>query len=444
MYDVVTPEIRSPRDVHRLINTLSVSWKAVAGEVDPVDFLCMETLRVQRPKIYASLRSNKARLTNSGMDHSGHNNESVSNLYDDIFLTDLVGEEKDNIKGALRRLFPALDGIWGNTSYASDFFGEWEEQRRVCSENHFETYFRFSLSEHNISMKEVKALVQNCGEAELIKDTLLAAKETPNGQGGTRAASLLDELNIHAKKIPLEKATGFLAGIFSAYDEIDTAADEARGFSYANNRLRIHWVMRSVTRNRTSLEERSKIIVEAAEASSVGWLAELAWSAYDDYHPREGKSLESEENCITTQSDAAKLQNMALVSIENSATDGSLLTYRGLVRVLYHWDRLSGNEDHKKAREWCVAQIENDVAIERFADAFVSTSWTQGMGGFGGSLGDTVAIRKESVSKSLEDFFEPNIFIQRVEKLRAKLSKDAPGYSTLSRFLSARESNDDW
>ncbi|MEP4036315.1 P-loop NTPase fold protein [Pseudophaeobacter sp.] len=62
MHDLVTPEVKSPRDVHRIINTLGVSWKAVAGEVDPVDFLCMETLRVQRPEIYSALRDNKARL----------------------------------------------------------------------------------------------------------------------------------------------------------------------------------------------------------------------------------------------------------------------------------------------------------------------------------------------------------------------------------------------
>lgn len=444
MHDVVLPEIRSPRDVHRITNTLSVSWRAVAGEVDPVDFLCIETLRVQRPEIYSALRANKARLTNSGAILSGQSNEAVANLYDELFLFGLVGEEKDSIKKSLRRLFPALNGVWGNTSYGSDFFRGWEEKRKICSKNHFDTYFRFSLAEHNVSLKEVTAIIEKCDDIELIKSALLTAKDISNGQGGTRAASLLDELNVHAKNIPLEKASDFLSGLFSVHDYIHTEADESRGFSFANNNLRIHWIMRSLTRERTSIAERSEIITKAAKSASIGWLVDLSGSAYRDYFPEDEKSPQPEENCLTTEEDATKLREMALKSIEDAASNGSLLNHRGFIRILFHWDHILGNKEHEKAQEWCRQQVDNDTALERFANAFISTSWSQGMGGIGGSLGDTVAVRNESISKSLEVFFDPADFKARVETLWATTEEGTPVHDTLTRFLEAEKNKDEW
>jgi predicted KAP-like P-loop ATPase len=44
-YDIVAPYLRTPRSVVRLTSSLAVTWPAVKGEVDPADFLGLETLR---------------------------------------------------------------------------------------------------------------------------------------------------------------------------------------------------------------------------------------------------------------------------------------------------------------------------------------------------------------------------------------------------------------
>lgn len=254
---------------------------------------------------------------------------------------------------------------------------------------------------------------------------------------------MLDELNIHAKRIPIEKASRFLEALFSVHDDIDTEADQARGFSFASNNLRIHWILRSVTRDRTSLDERSKIIIGAAENASVGWLVDLAESAYRDYHPREGKQPEREDGCITTESDAVKLRTMALAKIEASAADGTLLNYERFIGILYRWDELAVTGANEKARAWCASQLENDVAIERFAEAFVSSSWSHGIGGFG-SLEDTVAIRKDHVSKdNLSRFLDADDFKARVEALRDKSDPSALRHIKLKRFLDAWDNDGD-
>lgn len=201
--------------------------------------------------------------------------------------------------------------------------------------------------------------------------------------------------------------------------------------------------MRSIVRDRTTLSERSKIIVDAAKSASVGWLVDLAGSAYSAHHPPEGKKPLSEDECITTEADAIKLKKLALAKIEKSAGDGSLLKCRRFISVLYRWDDFLGNQHQERAREWCLSQSEDDKAVEKFADAFVAVSWSHGMGGFG-ALGDTVAVKKETISKSLSDFFDPEYFKSRVETLLSGCEEGTTMHASLTRFLVAWNTEDDW
>ena len=89
--EMIAPEIKTPRDLIRILNPLKVIWPAVKGEVDATEFLCLETLRVQRPKLYATIRANKILLTGSVMEDIGFSGRMrleqgrSSEQYDKIF-----------------------------------------------------------------------------------------------------------------------------------------------------------------------------------------------------------------------------------------------------------------------------------------------------------------------------------------------------------------------
>jgi len=57
-FDGIDHFISTPRDIVRLTNTLTVTYPAVKGEVNPVDFAAIEALRVFSPTVYDSIRSN--------------------------------------------------------------------------------------------------------------------------------------------------------------------------------------------------------------------------------------------------------------------------------------------------------------------------------------------------------------------------------------------------
>lgn len=439
-YDCVSPLIQSPRDLIRITNTVKVSWQAVAGEVDPVDFFALESLRVQKGSVYTALKANKRKLTDGGSNNSHENQDARASRYEDIFLRGLDDDEREGMKRALRRLFPALDGVWGNLYYSDDSYNEWEQKRRACSRKHFDTYFRFSLSDTTVSLSEIKAIIEHSGDANYVAEALKEARKSPRSDGqGSKAGLLLEELNAHAKEVPLADAVPFLSGIFTVHDELDTEEDAERGgFAIANNNLRIHWLVRALLWDRTSLPERSAIICEAAESASVGWLVDLAESAYRDFHPREGQNPEPEDRCLTTEEDAFALRQRALEKIQEAASDGSLLQYEYFPRVIFRWDELAGNEGHDLASSWCMEQLENDEAIVAIARAFTSESWVTGMGGFGAGLGDTVSVRHDRVSEeNLNRFFELGALRARVEEVLAKSETNGAHYSVLKRFLDA-------
>jgi len=370
----------------------------------------------------------------------------VAITYDELFVSEFAGEEREAMKQALRRLFPALDSVWGNMGYSPSFYQEWERGRRACSRKHFDTYFRFSLSDENISATEIRAIIENSNKSDFISKILLEASEVskPNGHG-TRASVLLDEINAHAKIIPTTNAVPFLSGLFSIHDQIHTEKDEERGgFAMANNNLRIHWILRGLLWGRTSLTERSKIIVEAAENASVGWLVDLSESAYRDHHPREGKPPEPEDRCLTTECDADRLRKMALAKIVAVARDRTLLHYEYFPRVLLLWDNLAGNADHELAKAWCMERLAEDDAVEAFSKAFVSGSWVTGIGGFGGGLGDTVSVRRDRVSAELlQRFFDITTLRTRVEALLCATEERTARQAALKRFIDAWDTSDE-
>jgi hypothetical protein len=63
-----------------------------------------------------------------------------------------------------------------------------------------------------------------------------------------------------------------LTSLFELGDELDVEADDGQGFSGAGNDLRMHWAMRALLFDRTTLKQRSAILeLHAAESSSLSW-----------------------------------------------------------------------------------------------------------------------------------------------------------------------------
>ena len=428
-HEIVTPEIKTPRDAIRFTNALSITWPAVAGEVDLGDFIALEAYRLFRPAIHQAIRRNQTLLCGAASISTGRPQTTAEQL--DVLLLSSVPDPQNYRKG-LMRLFPKLKSIWANT-YGD--MGRFVKQRRACVAEFFPTYFRLSLSDDVVPRSEIDAIMIHASDQEWLRDKLLlSVRETRRG-GGTRAALILDALNQNAEDVSIDNVAPLLGAIFSIADELDVEADEARAFSFGNNSLRIHWLLRSLTRDRTDLIQRSAILMKAARNASVGWLVDLANSAWSEYNPREGEELQSEGDCLVTESDLSKLTKLALDSIKRAAKDGTLLNHNDLPSLLYRW-RNFAKDGGAAAKRWTSARLKEDHAVARFAAAFTSHSWGQ-------SFEDLVAKRSDRAQISgLDEIMDVALFRKRLEALETSLPKGSEYHDAISRFLKAWDNKD--
>jgi hypothetical protein len=220
-----------------------------------------------------------------------------------------------------------------------------------------------------------------------------------------------------------------LIAIFEIADELDKPRDVAEAFSIGDNFLRVHWLLRRLILDSFHIQKRSAILLAACKTAPVGWLANLADSAYAAQNPRDGKPPET-QRLITTEEDCEKLQAMALKSIRAEAESGALRSYQRLRQLLYKW-RDAAKDDGKEVKRWTKAQLVRNDNVVLFAEAFTSYGWSHGSG-------NRVAQRLTfAVVDGIEGIFDVELLRGRIQSLLADKTLPDRDRSILSEFDAA-------
>jgi predicted KAP-like P-loop ATPase len=119
-HEVVAPEIRTPRDVVRLTNAISVTWSAIAGEVNLGDFVGVEAMRVFQPELYRAIRANKQQLCELPSMSAHRNVEQEAKDADRVLLYGVRESDHLHYRKVIERLFPAMQSVWGNMLYTPE------------------------------------------------------------------------------------------------------------------------------------------------------------------------------------------------------------------------------------------------------------------------------------------------------------------------------------
>jgi hypothetical protein len=181
--------------------------------------------------------------------------------------------------------------------------------------------------------------------------------------------------------------------------------------------------------DRFDIQESSAILLAACKTAPVGWLADLADSAYAAHNPRDGKPRES-QSLITTEEDCEKLQAMALKSIRAAAKSGALVSHHRLRQLLYKWHDVA-KDDGKEVKRWTKAQLVRNENVVLFAEAFTSHGWSHGSG-------NRVAQRLTLAAvDGTEGIFDVEFFRGRIQSLLADKTLPDRDRSILSEFDAA-------
>jgi predicted KAP-like P-loop ATPase len=211
--------IKNIHDIVRFTNILTVTYPAVNSEVNPVDFMAIESLRAFCPYIYARIHQNPHVFVGA-VNSSTDKLKSLLNSW----MADLPDEDKQSIKNLLMHLFPKLKFIWGNTYLNEKQESKWREQLRVCSLEIFPTYFRLSLSADKLYNTQIKAIFDLSDEREKFRDYLieLTQKRLPNGT--TQATIFLEQLqDSNEQEIPVSYIPFVVEVLFDISDQLSSS-----------------------------------------------------------------------------------------------------------------------------------------------------------------------------------------------------------------------------
>lgn len=147
--------LTTPRLAVRYSNTLSFSMPLLRGEVNMVDLMIIEAIKIFYPRFYELIKENSEYFIGGYSNPYSYerNTEKIKNFKELLEITgnDLSKKQKECIKNLLIRLFPFVKEIFQNYGYNKDSANDWFRQQRIASPKYFNRYFSYAVIEGEIS-----------------------------------------------------------------------------------------------------------------------------------------------------------------------------------------------------------------------------------------------------------------------------------------------------
>ncbi len=411
-HDGVEHFFKTPRDIIRLTNALSITFVSIQEEVNYADFLAIECIRVFEPKVYDGIRRNADLFC--GASHPSMDRGSLTEM--ELNQITLIVEKSSTItvermKELLSRLFPRLLSVFGNTFYGSDFSGYGRKNKRVCSNHYFPMYFRFSLTTDTLSTSEIKYILEASSSTEILTLWFQNNANEKLSTGKSKLSVILDRITDYFDELKEENIKNIISTFFSIGDELDIPEDEQENmFSFDGNSARIGRILHALF-PLLSNDSRYSILSESYTSGNAVRLMCREIVIFGQQLGKYGSDSQS-ESCFITLEQLNELEKLALNKIRNHAGNDQLRVNDNTIRLLYLWKEWGKSNEPKT---WLVKQVEEEPKnILSIIEVFNSNSFTHGMD-------DRVATKHSEINiEKLAEFYD----LQEFEKALQQLNKD--------------------
>jgi predicted KAP-like P-loop ATPase len=382
------------RQANRFLSTfsfhLSIFRTGDSLEVNPVDLIALEVMRVFEPKVYSALAANKELLT-SIRSLVFHDQGERARAEDGI-AKQASDTHKEKVLELLKQLFP----LFGSTSspYSANATDQWQRELRVCAEEIFDRYFHFSILEGDISQARIDALLAASGNRDALREQLLVLDSEK------LLEVAIDRLDAYKEAIPVQHALPFIEALFDIGDRLSESSQGIFELSPMMHGSRItRWYLKLLS----SPDERATVLKEAIEATE-GLALPIHFVMIQQQADEKADQV---EGVFVSSSDLDELKRICVKKIERAASSGRLVDSPHLIYILYRWRGWSSADD---VRKWCDRVLDEDGGVLKLLKAFTLRSIQV--------TGDHIQHESWYVRlKYLEDFVSLEKVDERLEKL---------------------------
>lgn len=424
------PYFQTLRDVYRYLASLSfhVSLFRSTGsfEVNPVDLIALEVLRVFEPAVYQRLPEAKLELTSrrDRAHDSRDQNERTRKLIEAIVK---AGSQPDQVREIVKQLFPPVEWVFGGSLYSHGFEERWFRDLRLCHPDVFDRYFHLAIPEGDISQANIDRILSLLGD----RSGLVAEFRSLNQRDLLGVA--LDRLEAYKEKLDLSHAVTFVTALFDIGDELP---GERAGFFSISPEMHVSRIIYWHLKQEKDTSKRGEFLKEAMKATTGLYLPIMTTSLEGN----EEKRKRDPEAFNVTDADLKELQQLCVEKIKQAAGKGSLAPHANMLYLLYRWGEWKADDE---PRQWTKSLIESQKGVFLFLTACLQRSTSHGMG-------DHISQEHWRINlKYVEDFVPVDTVARKVAALSLdNLSeKEAKAVKAFQKAIKRRQegkSEDDW
>ncbi len=239
--DSILMKLDTPRLAVRYGNTLSFSLPLLDGEVNIVDLMLIEAVKIFFPSFYDFIKNNSEFFIGIYSDRYSHgkDNEKIK-LIKDHFETlskELSKRQSKGIQNLLEELFPKLEEAFHNRSYTSGTEQEWFKNKRIVSPKYFNRYFSYAVIKGEVSDVAFQNMISSVTNQEE-NETIGAIKELVNISSPD---NFIQKLRIYEEEYPWETSIKLAKAISICTELFPSKSNDffSMGFGSANSQAAI-------------------------------------------------------------------------------------------------------------------------------------------------------------------------------------------------------------
>lgn len=331
-YGAIQKFFNNIRDIIRYVNSLKISLPFIINEINPIDFIGITCFQVFFPGVYQEIKNNRELLTKTNEELLGDLEKdlkiNVGSSLDSI-IESVPKKELEHVKTLLCFLFPGLGKIFSRGIYGVETsLKKLQNEKRICIEDYFDTYFRLSVPDNKINKEEIERLVES-SSSEVEFASML---KKLNGKG--KIPIVIENLRYRMRDIPSKNVRNIINSIIDLADNFKL--EEYSNKKYEN----IIFLCLDLLFKLNDEEERYTVLENAVKSSRSLYFPSLLILKL----VRIGKTKEF----LIDGFKLLSLEDRMAHKIGKWVKDNNIEKNSNFHNILYNWAKLSNKNQVKK------------------------------------------------------------------------------------------------
>lgn len=388
---------KTVRDIKRYMDSLRLNWSIVSkDDVNKIDFLTIEAIRIFAPQFYSAVATNKSLFTGeeaSLLRHIGKKDDDRKELY--IGLLELAPKEiRSTIDTICQKLFPSVDFTH---SLGSDWQQMWRNQLRICAEERFDFYFQLGIPQGAVSEAEMTYLFSSFTDLEQCSRAVIEIAASG------RIRQLLLKILDRIESLDQQRGEILLVTLWN----LETLIFDERKqvFDFDDTSTQTFRIGYRIFKHAIPKELRKNALIKLINSSKSLYHAARLLALFSE----EAEKPETGEKALFAPQDLDDPKRLVVEKISKMAEDGELAGYKDFVALLYRWKDWAGED---VVRSYVAKLIQTEDGVVKF------------LKGYTGKVFSTAGNYKAIDRKAIVDFVSMDDLQAAVDKVDVALLDD--------------------